>query len=193
MLAGLLAAVGLMVVPTNAGRADDTDAPIVTARSFAPIPFARAFAVETDDDSERNLELCDAVRLELVVRRRPVAADGPLRLRVSGDHVASVALERAAPDDRLDLPGDRLPMIRDDLGTALPERSMVPLPPRERRDGPLYYRLQATVEERAGGRVLWKGEALGLPKVGEVDERMLGRRLAAALVSKLGRAIEPGS
>jgi hypothetical protein len=186
--AGLIAAAGLL---SPAARADD-DTPTVMARSFATIPPGVAMSVEPRDDSDENLRLRDAIATQLTARRQTVAADGPLRLRFSTERFTEYTLTRAPePRDQMNGPVGHLPMIQDDYGTELPNRTYGALPARRQRSGAVQYELRATLEGRADAKVFWRGKAIGETRLNEVDLRMLGGMLAEALVAKLGQTYEP--
>jgi len=185
---GLLAVIGGLAPPA---RADD-DQPTVMARSYASIPAGTTIAVEPRDDSDENLRLRDAIATQLKGHNQHVAADGALRLRFSTERFTDYELTRAPePRDQTNGPVGHLPMIQDDLGTALPSRADGPLPARRQRVGAVQYQLRATLEGRADGKVFWQGKATGETRLNEVDQRMLGRLLAEALVAKLGQTYEP--
>jgi len=176
----------------TAARAQDSGDPIVTARLFAEIEPGAPIAVEPRDDSDENLKLRDGIVAALQAQGHASvpAAGAALVLRFATDHVTDTVMQRVKPEDRRRAPGARFPMIRDELGTSMPLQTQTPSPVRETDSGVVKYRLQATLEGRADGQVLWRGEALGAVKVNETDEASLGRELSGALMAAFGRTVE---
>lgn len=174
--------VATATMPGHAIAGHEGEAPVVTARSFTPIPPGFAFDVQPRDDSDANLRLREVLLEELAARAYPVATGGPLRLRFNTDRIVPTTdgpMPYGAGDDRSIYDDDLRGGLPHDLFGARRGRS---------RFGIVTYRLRASVETRSG-TVLWQGEATA--SASRSDERTLGRELATVLVAELGHTIDP--
>jgi hypothetical protein len=170
-LAGALAMLGCAVVSTHAPAADPVT-PTVHAQLVSPLPGgARVISVEPRDDTDENLRLRDLMAARLRAQNDRVGDDAPLVLRFSIKVVSG-----------LDAPPDSGPGRSGmDAGGYAPPNSISP-------DTPLMYRLNATLEQRAGP-VLWKADVTARPR--GRDDRELRERLATALIENIGRTVDP--
>ena len=187
---GLLAA-GALTGPPSGARAQDGGEPVVTARLFAPIT-GEPIAVEPTDDNDENLRLRGPIADALAAQGRVVATTGaaPLLLRYSTDRPTNSVMQQVGPADRNNAPG-ALPMRDDGFGGSVPLDTQKPTAARRVEAHAVRYRLQATLEGRGTGQVLWRGEAVGGTHVNQNDEARLGRELAAALMAEFGRTHQP--
>jgi hypothetical protein len=52
----------------------------------------------------------------------------------------------------------------------------------------IHYKVSATLEQRAGGQVLWQAEVIATPS--QANDRTIPSQLAAALIDHLGRTVD---
>jgi len=187
---GLLVA-GALTGPPSGARAQGNGEPVVTARLFAPIA-AEPIAVEPTDDNDENLRLRGPIADALAAQGRAIATTGaaPLLLRYSTDRPTNSVMQQVGPADRNNAPG-ALPMRDDAFGGSVALDTQKPTAARRVETHAIRYRLQATLEGRGTGQVLWRGEAVGDVRVNQNDEARLGRELAAALMAEFGRTRQP--
>lgn len=184
-LLSAVAAVGLTQAP---GWAADPSEPMVTARAFAPLPAGASVSVEPRDDSDANLQLASLIAARLEAQLHPAIASAPLRLRFSTETVSSVGPRPGTTfGETLDA-SDRKAYVPTNLGYSEADRFLGG--PVERSTGAIQntYRLRATLETRAGDKVLWSGEARGA--LTDRNEARLAATLAEALAGTIGRTVE---
>lgn len=168
------------------------DAPreaVVYAQLLGTLPVDAAIAVEPRDDSDENLTLRDLMVARLTDRRQRVAADAPLLLRFSstvvtnrdGAPTGGAGTGRGGRGGGRGLGGMAMGLATNGSGKS-PGGTPAPT------GAGVRHKLTAALEQRDGGKVLWKAEVTSAP--GETDERSLPGRLASALVDAFGRSVD---
>jgi hypothetical protein len=162
--------------------------PTLSARAFAPLPAGASVSVEPRDDSDANLQLRDLIAQRLEAKLHPALPGAGLRLRFSTETVSSVGPKSGEATGEAVVASDRKSFTPTNLGYSEADRFLGGPAPRETGPVQTTYRLRATLETRAGGKVLWSGEASGA--LSERNEARLATAMAEALADTVGRTID---
>jgi len=183
----LLSAVAALAVSHGAGAAAPGE-PTVSARAFAPLPAGASVAVEPRDDNDTNLQLRDLIAARLEAQLHPALPGAALRLRFSTETVSSAGPKAGQATGEALVARDRQSFTPTNLGYSEADRFLGGPAPRETGPVQTTYRLRATLETRAGGKVLWSAEASGA--LSERNETRLATALAEALTDTIGRTVD---
>jgi hypothetical protein len=183
----ILSAVAALALSHGAGAAAPGE-PTVSARAFAPLPDGASVAVEPRDDNDTNLQLRDLIARRLEGKLHPALPGAALRLRFSTETVSSAGPKAGEATGEAVVASDRKSFTPTNLDYTEADRFLGGPPPRAIGPVQTTYRLRATLETRAGGKVLWSGEASGA--LSERNEARLATSLAEALADTIGRTVD---
>jgi len=170
VVAAVAALAALVYAGIGAAAADDGAGQLIT-RSFAALPAPLVMNVEPDDNTRTNMTLAARMSRELAQRGYQVPADrAPLILRFDSEirsnvNSASARYQRdasGAADSDMSIgaagPPDR-PVGVANVLSSTPGRGMIG----ERSGGgysrPLRYVVNARIEDRQSGSLIWQGHA----------------------------------
>ncbi len=172
--------------PLAAAQGVDTKPGRVTGRAFHPMARGAMIEVSPLDDRPENLRLAAEFRTELA-RAGLLLGDAKAPLRLSFDSEVRPVSAGASAQRPADGAVTRGPAGPGDPGTTIPDR---PVPRGSdnvaRRAAPaLRYVINATLDEREGGRRLWQGNVRYDDAEG--DRARLLARLVAPLMTAFGQ------